>query len=173
MLKILAIKSVRVWMLFVALAGGTVSIVNAESLESKSGVEMDSTQRSITLLIGEFVSAWNLHDAKKISEIFAADGDFIGITGSKWDNPTKIYEVHSALFKGRYDKSVYSVSGVPEIMPVSPNVAIAHWRWSIKNVRDIKGDVLPPYSGIFTWVLIKNGSTWKVRSAQNNVMTQG
>lgn len=172
MLRKIAIKKFRVWLVFVMLAGGAVSIVSAEQLKANSSVEVSSTQRSITLLIGEFVDAWNLHDAKKISEIFAVDGDFIGITGSKWGSPAKIYEVHNALFKGRYDKSVYSVSGTPEIMPVAANVAVAHWTWSIKDVRDSKGNVLSPYSGIFTWVLIDNGSGWKVRSAQNNVMTQ-
>ncbi|WP_089041623.1 SgcJ/EcaC family oxidoreductase [Pseudomonas fluorescens] len=171
MLRKIAIKKVRVWLAFIMLASGAVSIVSAEPLKANSSVEVSSTQRSITLLIGEFVDAWNLHDAKKISEIFAVDGDFIGITGSKWDSPAKIYEVHSALFKGRYDKSIYSVSGTPEIMPIGENIAVAHWTWSIKDVRDSKGNVLPPYSGIFTWILINNGSNWKVRSAQNNVMT--
>ncbi|AIG05565.1 Uncharacterised protein [Pseudomonas fluorescens] len=172
MLNVLAFKNIRFWVLVIGLGGGLVPLANADSPSGDGRAEINGAQHSITLLINQFVDGWNRHDAKKLSELFAEDGDFIGITGSKWDNPQKIYQVHSELFKGRYDKSVYAVSGVPEINLVSTNVAIVHWRWSIKDVRDTKGQVMPPYEGIFTWVLVKNNSGWKVRSAQNNTITQ-
>ncbi|MBT9304585.1 SgcJ/EcaC family oxidoreductase [Pseudomonas sp. TAE6080] len=172
MLRILALKTTRLWILVVALSGASISMVSADSSRTDSRTEVNAAQQAITQLIDQFVASWNLHDAKKLSELFAVDGDFIGITGSKWDSPAKIYQVHSELFKGRYDKSVYAISGVPQINLVSPDVAIVHWRWSIKDVRDDSGKVMPPYSGIFTWVLVRNNSNWKVRSAQNNTITQ-
>jgi uncharacterized protein (TIGR02246 family) len=120
-------------------------------------------------LVGDFVQRWNAHDAAALGAMFAEDGDFIGITGTLWKDPAEIVQVHRQLFAGRYDKSEYQADGAPTASVLGPDIVLLRWHWTISKVRDEQNQELPPYRGIFSWVLVRRGPEWKIRAAQNEL----
>ncbi|HQY59294.1 MAG: SgcJ/EcaC family oxidoreductase [Nitrospira sp.] len=125
--------------------------------------------KAVAASIAAFVNVWNAHDATALGRLFTDDGDFVGIAGTWWRGPAEIAKVHAELFAGRYDKSVYTADESPSIIFLKPDVALVHWRWTISGVRSADGDLLPPYRGIFTWLLVSRDGAWRLRAAQNNV----
>jgi uncharacterized protein (TIGR02246 family) len=116
-----------------------------------------------------FINAWNAHDAKALGQLFTEDGDFVGVGGTLWHGRTEIARVHAGQFAGRYDQSRFALEGAPGIAFLKPNVALVHWQWTISGVRKANGEVISPYKGIFTWVVVNRNGSWCVRAAQNTI----
>lgn len=122
-----------------------------------------------TSLVEDFIRHWNAHDAPSLGAMFARDGDFIGILGTLWKDPAEIVEVHSKLFAGRYNESLYREDGAPTLSYLAPDIALVRWHWTISRVRDEHDREMEPYQGIFSWVLVRQGQAWKIRAAQNEL----
>lgn len=122
--------------------------------------------------VSDFVDAWNAHDATRLGDQFTDDGDFVGISGQWWRGPEEIASVHSELFSGRYDQSVFAREGEPTASLISPQTVLVRWRWTISRVRDTDGELIPPYSGIMTWVLVERDGEWDIRAAHNTVIDE-
>ncbi len=130
----------------------------------------DSPDAAARSAVTSFIEAWNAHDGARLGDQFTADADFVGISGQRWQGPAEIASVHAESFAGRYDESVFAVDGEPTAVSVRPGVVLAHWRWTISGVRDTDGDPTPPYSGLFTWLLVDRDGGWRIRAAHNTVI---
>lgn len=131
--------------------------------------QLDEPEATTDLMVTSFIEAWNAHDGARLGDHFTADGDFVGITGQRWRGPAEIARVHAEAFAGRYDESVFAGEGEPTATSIRPGVVLAHWRWTISGVRDADGNPIPPYSGVFTWLLVERDGAWRIRAAHNTV----
>jgi len=110
----------------------------------------EGSEKAVVAVVTGFIIAWNAHDAKALGQMFTEDCDFVGVGGRLWHSPAEISRVHAEQFAGRYDQSVFAVDGAPSVVFIKPDVALAHWRWTISGVRNTDESLLAPYSGIFT-----------------------
>jgi hypothetical protein len=58
-----------------------------------------------------------------------------------------------------------------EVAFLKPDVALAHVAWGMSGDLDEDGTPRPPREGLFTWVIVKEGTAWKIRASQNTNQT--
>jgi hypothetical protein len=70
--------------------------------------------------------------------------DFVNVAGLHW--------------KGR--------DQVVQVQLLRPDVALARIEWETRGDLDFDLKPWPPRQGIFSWVMVKNGAGWRIRSVR-------
>ena len=96
----------------------------------------------------------------------ADDIDFVVVTGEhrkgREASMAKLGDQHRTQFRD----SVWTNEKI-SVQFLRPDVALMHVEWAIKGDRNVDDTPRPPRKGIFTWVVVKDGTVWKLRAAQN------
>jgi uncharacterized protein (TIGR02246 family) len=139
----------------------SLPMANTQALAGENTLAASTTAK--------WVDNWNAHDAAALGKLLTPDVDFVLVNGTRLRGRQDFTRVHAQQFSGRYKRSVFQQDGEPDVSLLRPDVAVVHWRWSISGVENPDGSPAQTYHGIFTWVLVKTGGTWKIRAAQNTV----
>jgi uncharacterized protein (TIGR02246 family) len=112
-------------------------------------------------------SAWNAHDAHAYAQLFAVDADTVNVVGWWWKSRAELEYKLKAGFSSVFAHSELHLQEVT-IRFLTPEVAIAHVRWSMTgaNSPDGSGQNIPK-TGIQTQTLHKAGGAWHIAAFQN------
>ena len=108
-------------------------------------------------------------DMKLLASSVTDDADFGGERrrpARPWKGRQQIEAEHAARL-GQFSESVWSTKAPQPFSSSKPDVALVHVDWGLKGDRDADGTPRPPRGGVFTWVVVKQGSGWLIRAAQN------
>jgi len=109
--------------------------------------------------------AWNRHDAKAYAALFTEDGDLVNVVGWWWKGRPQIEQKLTDAYIFVFRESTLTVNEV-QIKFLTPEIAVAHVRWSMVGARTPQG--LPePRQGIQTLTLRKQTSKWLIAVFQN------
>jgi uncharacterized protein (TIGR02246 family) len=118
-------------------------------------------EETIHIRIDEFVNAWNKHDTRGMSSLYAEDGDFINPIGRIAKGRAEIEKVLKEEHTGALRDSRMSVR--PENLRfLSPEIAITDHSYELTGVRDPNGKDVPTVRGHVTTVLKKAGDIWLI-----------
>jgi hypothetical protein len=138
------------------LAGGTVAAQSAtpKARVGAGGPRSDLVNdETIRKVYAEFVTAWNAHDAKKMANMYAIDGDLMepdGMTAKHRDEVEKHFaEEHAGRSRTPSSSSRSTRCGSPA--PTWPRRRHLHGHGCGRS----NGQPLPPRKGLLTSVLIK------------------
>jgi hypothetical protein len=67
----------------------------------------------------------------------------------------------------KFKESVLTVNSV-DVSLIRPDVAVVRVKWGMRGDRDNDGSAREPREGIFTWLTVKEGDTWKIRASHNS-----
>ena len=115
--------------------------------------------------------AWNRHDLKALAALAAEDVDLVTVSGTRLRSRKEFLEDHTRSHETVLRESVLTTDSV-EVKFVRPDVAVAHFEWSITGVKAPDGTSLPPQRGIFIWVLTKRKEAWVIIAAQNTIIRE-
>jgi uncharacterized protein (TIGR02246 family) len=111
--------------------------------------------------------AWNRHDAKAYASLFTEDGDCVNIVGWWWKGRAEIEKKLTDAYVYVFKESTLTITDV-DIRFLTPDVAVAHVRWTMTGARTPSG--LPvPQQGIQTHVLQKQNGQWLIAAFQNTL----
>ena len=123
-------------------------------------------EAAIRVAVTGFLEAWNRHDAKAIANLFTNDGDVVNVVGWWWTGRSqigkKIAEAHAFIFR----ESVISHDET-HVRFLSPQVAVAHVRWSMVGHKNPDGTAARPRKGVETYVLQKQAEKWFIAAFHN------
>ena len=123
-------------------------------------------ERAIRNLAQQYETGWNTHDMTVLGAMRAEDIDFVVVTGEhrkgREASMAKLGDQHRTQFRD----SVWTNEKI-SVQFLRPDVALMHVEWAIKGDRNVDDTPRPPRRGIFTWVVVKDGTVWKLRAAQN------
>ena len=102
---------------------------------------------------------------KAMASLFTADADFVNVAGHHWKGRKEIEAEHLERLP-QFKESVWTNTGV-EIQYLRPDIALSHVKWAMHGDTDPDGTPRTPREGIFTWLIIRQGGHWFIRSAQN------
>lgn len=109
--------------------------------------------------------AWNRHDATLYAQLFTVDGDVVNVVGWWWRGRAEIETKLTAAFAFVFRDSKLTITDV-QVRFVSPDIAIAHVRWSMEGAKTPAG-IPEPRQGVQTQVLIKQAGSWLIAAFHN------
>ena len=109
--------------------------------------------------------AWNQHDAKAYASLFTEDGDIVNVVGWWWKGRAEIEKKLTDAYAFVFKESTLTVTDV-QFKFLTPEIAVAHVRWTMTGARTPKG-IPEPQQGIQIQILQKQAGKWLMASFQN------
>ena len=135
------------------------------SLPAAAGAQV-APAAAVRAHVERLATAWNAHDMAAFAGLFAEDADFVNVVGVWWKNRREIEAAHEASHKTMFKDSVLS-GRVAAVKLVRPDVAVAHFVWSLLGARAPDGRAVPERKGILLFLLSNEAAGWTIRAAQN------
>jgi len=131
------------------------------------GAQTKSDEEAVRKLPQAFRDAWNNHDGHELAKIMADDVDFVTV-GATWIHGRPDFEkYHTRLLSGRFKQSTITPLQTA-VRFLRPEIAIAHWSWTISGDKNPDGTMRRPRYGMMTVVAEKRNGTWFVVASQND-----
>ena len=108
---------------------------------------------------------WSRHDAKAYAALFTEDCDVVNVVGWWWKGRAELERKLTAAFRFVFKESTLTIGEV-EVRFLSPEIALAHARWTMVGARTPTG-IPEPREGIQTLVLTKRTGQWLISGFQN------
>ena len=127
--------------------------------------EMAAANRA---LAAEFEKAWNTHDMRFLDAIVTDDIDWVNVDGGRGRGREAIVGGHARVHATpKFKDSKLTVHRI-EVAALRPDVAVVHVYWGMQGDRDNDGTARPPREGVFTWLTVTDGKTWRIRASHNS-----
>jgi len=138
------------------------AMVAAFAAVAAAGTQDEADVRAVATRQGE---AWNHHDANAYAALFTEDCDVVNVVGWWWKGRAELERKLGAAFSFVFKESTLSIGEV-EVRFLSPDIALAHVRWSMVGARTPSG-IPEPREGLQTLVLTKKTGQWLISGFQN------
>jgi Domain of unknown function (DUF4440) len=135
-------------------------------------------EASIRNLVAGFTTAWNNHDMDAFGKLFAADAEFVNVTGILMKGRHEI-QAHHAWSHAAIPKTTHVPGTLPknygifksstmefndiDVRFLREDVALAHVKWQLFG--DSRTSV--PRHGVFLFVVTRGKEGWLITAAQN------
>jgi uncharacterized protein (TIGR02246 family) len=162
----LAFLSLPLLLTFISssVAGQTV-----ENELASSNREQDEKQ--IKQVLTGFVDAWNQHDAKAFSMLFAEDADFTNVRGMSAHGRMEVEKVHAPRFATNFKASNQKITEI-KIRFITPGVAAVDARWEMTGAKAPDGQEIPLRKGLLNFIMTRPGGQWLITVMHNMDLPQ-
>jgi len=150
---------------FLSLILPAISIGQTTVGQTKSTDSLKNVQ-GINKVLAGFIDAWNKHDAKAFSMIFAEDADFTNVGGKSKYGRIEIEKHHEPGFKTKWKDSYQKITQ-SKIRFIKPDVAAVDAWWELTGIKGPEGQDLPPRKGLLNFIMTKNSDTWLITVMHN------
>ena len=123
-------------------------------------------EAGIDKVLAEFIEAWNKHDAKAFSMVFAEDADFTNVRGVGASGRTEIEKFHAPMFATRFKDSNQKMTKT-KIRFIKPDVAAVDAWWEMTGTKGPEGQDIPLRRGLLNFVMTKTGEKWLITVMHN------
>jgi uncharacterized protein (TIGR02246 family) len=144
-------------LLLATLAASTPTILSADQSQDEAEIRNIVQTRQ--------QEAWNRHDAKAFAALFTEDADLVNVVGWWWKGRAEIERKLADAYLFVFRESMLTVNAV-EIKFLTPEIAVAHVRWSMVGAKTPQG-IPEPRQGIQTMTLQKQAGKWLIGAFQN------
>lgn len=141
------------------LAGLCAAVPGANAVDATAGNHA---------LVKAFETAWNTHDMDPgLRKLVTGDVDWVNVDGGWGSGIEQIVSGHAGVHRTKFRDSVLTVTQV-DVKLVKPDVAVVHVKWNMRGDRNNDGSPREPRDGIFTWLTVNDGGTWRIRASHNS-----
>ena len=118
-------------------------------------------EAAIRKTLAAFVEAWNRHDAKAFSMVFAEDADFTNVRGTSASSRAEIEKFHAPMFAARF-KDTHQTMTKDRIRFIRPDVAAVDAWWEMTGAKNAEGQDVGLRKGLLNFVMTRDGDTWLI-----------
>ncbi len=123
-------------------------------------------EKGIRKVLAGFIEAWNKHDAKAFSMVFAEDADFINVGGTSTHGRVEVEKLHAPRFATNL-KDTYQKIMETKIRFIKAGVAAVDARWEMTGAKNREGQDIPLRRGLLNFVMTKEGDKWFITVMHN------
>jgi uncharacterized protein (TIGR02246 family) len=121
--------------------------------------------------VKDFETAFNSHDAKALSSLFLANGEFTNVVGQSATGPKAIEAFHKPMFEGKpgfysFKNSILK-NEKPRISVIKQDVASVDVSWSMDKCNLPDGTELKNRRGLVTLLMVKDSGKWGIAVMHN------
>ena len=137
-------------------------LTTVSSLTAAPDPEGETEIRAVAMRQGE---TWSRHDARAYAALFTEDCDVVNVVGWWWKGRAELERKLAAAFLFVFSESQLTITDV-QVRFLSPNIALAHARWTMTGARTPAG-IPEPRAGVQTLVFTKQAGHWLIAGFQN------
>ena len=141
--------------------------VTGQTMDGNGGrVRSDRDEEAIRKVLADFVGAWNKHDAKAFSLVFAEDADFTNVRGMSAHGRKEVEKFHVPRFVTSFKDTHQTITAL-KIRFIKPDVAAIDARWEMTGAKTPEGKEIPLRKGLLNFVMTKENDTWFITVMHN------
>ena len=140
-------------------AGQAMGVTAKSTASAKDEAEIEK-------VLAGFIEAWNKHDAKAFSMVFAEDADFTNVRGVGASGRVEIEKFHAPLFATRF-KDTNGKMTKTKIRFIKADVAAVDAWWEMTGAKGPEGQDIPLRKGLLNFVMTKTGEQWFITVMHN------
>ena len=123
-------------------------------------------EERIRKVLADFIEAWNKHDAKAFSMVFAEDADFTNVRGMSAHGRAEVEKFHAPLFATRFKDTNQKMTKT-RIRFIKPDVASVDAWWEMTGAKGLEGQDIPLRKGLLNFVMTKERDKWFITVMHN------
>ena len=127
---------------------------------------MSTEEQAIKQVIDNFEEAWNKHDAKAYSLVFAEDADFTNVFGQKAHGRAAIEQFHAPIFQTIFKASRFASDKI-SVRFINENIAAVDVTWEMSGAMDFEGNPWADRKGLINLVMKKEDGVWLILIMHN------
>lgn len=112
-------------------AGIITFMLSLQVAAAQTPHDSGKNEAAIRQIVQQIQDGWNAHDGKAFAAPFAADADYVVVSGMKIKGREVIEKAHVSIFTTIYKES-HNVATVKGIRFLRPDVAVAHIEWNLE-----------------------------------------
>jgi uncharacterized protein (TIGR02246 family) len=116
---------------------------------------------SIQETIKKMSAAWNKHDAKNFSMLFAEEADLTNPLGQSFRGREAIEKQHAYIFSNRFSQSRL-VPQLKQVLLLNDYLASVAITWQMTGSYDLKGNPWPQRRGLINLIVRKEQDQWPI-----------
>jgi uncharacterized protein (TIGR02246 family) len=120
--------------------------------------------------LSDFEGAWNAHDAKAFSMVFAEDADFTNVRGMSAQGRTEVEKFHTPRFATNFKASHLKITGT-KIRFIRPDVAAVDAPWEMIGAKTPDNKDIPLRKGLLNFVMTSGNGAWFIAVMHNMDLT--
>ncbi len=132
---------------------------DAKFTESKNGAEIEK-------VLANFTEAWNKHDAKAFSMVFAEDADLTNVVGPSAHGRAEVEKFFAPIFATTFKDTNLKITKT-KIRFIKPDVAAVDAWWEMTGAKTREGKDIPLRKGLVNFVMTKEGGKWFITVMHN------
>lgn len=123
-------------------------------------------KEAIEQVLNDFAAAWNVHDVKLFSRLFAEDADFTNVKGVYRHGRTAFEEFHTPFFKTVWASSTLTINR-NRIRFLKPDVAAIDAWWDLEGLKAPDGTDRPSRNGLLMFIMTNQDNSWLITVMHN------
>jgi uncharacterized protein (TIGR02246 family) len=131
----------------------------------------EQDEKGIKQVLTAFVEAWNHHDAKAFSLVFAEDADFTNVRGMSAHGRAEVEKFHAPRFATKFKDSNQKIAEI-KIRFITPDVAAVDARWEMTGAKGPDGQDIPLRKGLLNFIMTRSSGQWLIMIMHNMDLTQ-
>jgi uncharacterized protein (TIGR02246 family) len=131
----------------------------------------EQDEKGIKQVLTAFVEAWNRHDAKAFSMLFAEDADFTNVRGMSAHGRTEVEKLHAPRFATNFKDSNQKITET-KIRFIAPDVAAVDARWEMTGAKGQDGQEIPLRKGLLNFIMTRSSGQWLIMIMHNMDLPQ-
>ena len=131
----------------------------------------EQDEKGIKQVLTAFVEAWNHHDAKAFSLVFAEDADFTNVRGMSAHGRAEVEKFHAPRFATKFKDSNQKIAEI-KIRFITPDVAAVDARWEMTGAKGPDGQDIPLRKGLLNFIMTRSSGQWLIMIMHNMDLSQ-
>ncbi len=144
----------------------TIIYLSLSTITTGQTAQMVRDAQSVQNLLSALSKAWNMHDAKAFSMLFAEDADFTDLSGMSAHDRTEIEKFNVKPFATWFRNSTLKITD-KKIRFITADIIAVDASWEMTGSQSPDGKEILLRKGLFNFIMTRGDDQWFITVIHN------